>query len=284
MTGQDAGTLPILLVIEGGRSGERIAIPAGHWSIGRDAASDIVFDDAGVSRRHAVLTSDGAGLTLEDAGSTNGTQVNGSPLWQEQRLADRDEVRLGAMAFRVELPSGSAPVAPAAPGAAAAPAQPAQPVAFAPAAPPAPPAPPAPVPAVPAPGPAAPPAGAPAPAAAQRQAASTHAPSPPGGGRAGPSQDGRASRAKAEAAQHRSATAGAASDERASAAQSDSLGEENAGASGADDAAAISTSVAAGSGDESGPAALPFTGLQLVLIGMAGLATLAGGTLLRRAA
>ena len=142
MTGQDAGTLPILLVIEGGRSGERIAIPAGHWSIGRDAASDIVFDDAGVSRRHAVLTSDGAGLTLEDAGSTNGTQVNGNPLWQELRLADGDEVRLGAMAFRVELPPSSAPLAPAAPGAAAAPAQSAQPVAFAPAAQPAAPAPP----------------------------------------------------------------------------------------------------------------------------------------------
>lgn len=133
MTGQDAGTLPILLVIEGGRSGERIAIPAGHWSIGRDAASDIVFDDAGVSRRHAMLTSDGAGLTLEDTGSTNGTQVNGDPLWQERRLADGDEVRLGAMAFRVEMLPGSAPVAPAAPAAAGAPtpspsAQPAQPV------------------------------------------------------------------------------------------------------------------------------------------------------------
>jgi hypothetical protein len=32
-----------------------------------------------------------------------------------------------------------------------------------------------------------------------------------------------------------------------------------------------------------GPAALPFTGLQLVLLGMAGLAALAGGALLRRA-
>ncbi len=61
MNGPDAGTLPILLVIEGGRSGERIAIPEGTWSIGRDPASDIVLEDAGVSRRHATLTSDGAG-------------------------------------------------------------------------------------------------------------------------------------------------------------------------------------------------------------------------------
>jgi hypothetical protein len=41
---------------------------------------------------------------------------------------------------------------------------------------------------------------------------------------------------------------------------------------------------AAGSGNEGGPSALPFTGLQLVLIGMAGVAALAGGALLRRAA
>lgn len=155
-------------------------------------------------------------------------------------------------------------------------------------APAAPPAPPAPVPALPtpaSPGPGAPPAGAPAPATAPRQAASTHAPSLPGGGRVARSQGGRASRAKAEPGQHRSVTAGAASDERASAAQSDSLGEENADASRADDAAATDVEIAAADlGDDGGTAALPFTGLQLVLIGMAGLATLAGGTLLRRAA
>ena len=102
MTGPDAGTLPILLVIEGGRSGERIAIPEGTWSIGRDPASDIVLEDAGVSRRHATLTSDGVGLSIEDAGSTNGTRVNGATLASARRLAAGDEVRLGAMAFLLE--------------------------------------------------------------------------------------------------------------------------------------------------------------------------------------
>ena len=102
MTGPDAGTLPILLVIEGGRSGERIAIPEGTWSIGRDPASDIVLEDAGVSRRHATLTSDGVGLSIEDTGSTNGTRVNGATLTSARRLAAGDEVELGAMAFRLE--------------------------------------------------------------------------------------------------------------------------------------------------------------------------------------
>ena len=116
MSGPDAGTLPILLVLEGGRAGERITIPAGRWSIGRDAASDIMLDDAGVSRRHAVLTSAGASLTIEDAGSTNGTLVNGTRLSQERRLSDGDEVRMGAMAFRLEMAGGpSSPAAVPAP-------------------------------------------------------------------------------------------------------------------------------------------------------------------------
>ena len=114
MNGPDTGTLPILLVIEGGRSGERIAIPQGNWSIGRDPASDIVLEDAGVSRRHATLTSDGVGLSIEDAGSTNGTRVNGASLSSTRRLAAGDEVRLGAMAFLVEGQEVAAAAPPAA--------------------------------------------------------------------------------------------------------------------------------------------------------------------------
>jgi len=41
---------------------------------------------------------------------------------------------------------------------------------------------------------------------------------------------------------------------------------------------------AADSGDAGGPASLPFTGLQLTLLGIVGMAALAGGALLRRAA
>jgi hypothetical protein len=107
-------------------------------------------------------------------------------------------------------------------------------------APPAKPAPPVPVPAVRAPaspGPAAPPAPAPAPAAAPAAGDEHGCTEPAWGGRAARSPGSRASRPKANAGQHRTATAGAASDERASVAQSDSLGGENAGASGAGDVA-----------------------------------------------
>ena len=140
-------------------------------------------------------------------------------------------------------------------------------------APPAKPDPPVPVPAVPAPAspsPAGPPAAAPAPVTSARAAA---APTISASDRTPPSP---APKAKGSGKQRGGATAGAASGGAASDAQSDS-------AVGQGTASDVQIA-AAGPGNEGGPSALPFTGLQLVLIGMAGVAALAGGALLRRAA
>jgi hypothetical protein len=132
------------------------------------------------------------------------------------------------------------------------------------------PAPPAPVPALPAPPSPGPAASAPAPAPAPRAAA---APAVSAGDRTPPSPPAEA---KASGNERGGATARAASGEGASEAQSHSAGDQGTGATDVE----IAT---ADSGDAGGPAALPFTGLQLVLLGMAGLAALAGGALLRRA-
>jgi pSer/pThr/pTyr-binding forkhead associated (FHA) protein len=45
--------------------------------IGRDSACDIVLDSSEVSRRHAQLNVAGAGVSIEDLGSTNGIKVAG---------------------------------------------------------------------------------------------------------------------------------------------------------------------------------------------------------------
>ena len=82
---------------------------------------------------------------------------------------------------------------------------------------------------------------------------------------------------KAKASDRRRVTAGAASGEAASDAQSESAVGEADGATDVEIAAA-------GSGDAGGPASLPFTGLQLALLGIVGMAALAGGALLHRAA
>jgi pSer/pThr/pTyr-binding forkhead associated (FHA) protein len=49
--------------------------------IGREDDCDVVIDDPTVSRHHATISAHGgAGLTLEDMGSANGTLVNGKPI------------------------------------------------------------------------------------------------------------------------------------------------------------------------------------------------------------
>lgn len=56
-------------------------LPDGRETVvGRDEGCDVVLDDDRVSRRHAVLASDGPGWSITDAGSKNGTFVGGMPV------------------------------------------------------------------------------------------------------------------------------------------------------------------------------------------------------------
>ena len=64
-------------VIAGSR---RIPLTGGETIIGRDPASTIYLNAAGVSRCHARIVVDGKDVLLEDLGSKNGTIVGGNPL------------------------------------------------------------------------------------------------------------------------------------------------------------------------------------------------------------
>lgn len=63
--------------------------------VGRDASADVTVPDPNVSRRHARITRDAAGVWLEDLGSTNGTYVNDHRLVERYRLHDGDRVKIG---------------------------------------------------------------------------------------------------------------------------------------------------------------------------------------------
>jgi ABC transport system ATP-binding/permease protein len=56
---------------------ERTLHAGRSYSVGRDPQADIVIPDARVSWRHAVIRSDQGGWILEDAGSSNGTFLEG---------------------------------------------------------------------------------------------------------------------------------------------------------------------------------------------------------------
>jgi pSer/pThr/pTyr-binding forkhead associated (FHA) protein len=97
-------------------SGQQVVMAlAQEWTrIGRSLAADIRFDDATVSRRHALVVSQGDGARVLDDRSLNGVFVNGKRVeWSP--LADGDEITIGrhAIYFLDAVPAGSAPRSPA---------------------------------------------------------------------------------------------------------------------------------------------------------------------------
>lgn len=74
--------------------------PGENW-VGSVAGNSIVLPVRGVSRRHALLTLEPEGLTLEDMGSRNGTLVKGVRV-QRTRLRAGDEIRVGPVCLRLE--------------------------------------------------------------------------------------------------------------------------------------------------------------------------------------
>ncbi|HET8567756.1 MAG TPA: FHA domain-containing protein [Candidatus Limnocylindria bacterium] len=85
----------------GPRAGERLPLRA-VTSLGRDAGNDVVVVDEAASARHAVVTFSDGEWWVEDAGSTNGTVVNGTKIWQRERLHYGDEITIGRIGLRLE--------------------------------------------------------------------------------------------------------------------------------------------------------------------------------------
>ena len=84
--------------------GEEIPVDSLPVSIGRGGQNDIPLDgDEFSSARHARFERRRDGLWVEDAGSTNGTFVNGARVTTPRRLVAGDVVRVGQTDFRVEL-------------------------------------------------------------------------------------------------------------------------------------------------------------------------------------
>ncbi|HAF10662.1 MAG TPA: FHA domain-containing protein [Chloroflexi bacterium] len=85
----------------GPRVGERLPLRAVS-SVGRDAGNDVVLNDEAASTKHAIVSFADGDWWLEDAGSTNGTLLNGSRIWDKERFHYGDEVAVGRIALRLE--------------------------------------------------------------------------------------------------------------------------------------------------------------------------------------
>ena len=91
----------LILNLPGGNQQEYL-LPQSEIVLGRAATSDIVLADARVSRSHARIEYSDDGYVLIDAGSGNGTLVNGAPV-KRAHLAPGDLIRLGDSTLRYEV-------------------------------------------------------------------------------------------------------------------------------------------------------------------------------------
>ena len=81
-------------------SGRHVVTPLNQeWTrIGRSLAADVRFDDATVSRRHALVVSQPDGVRVLDDRSLNGVYVNGKRV-EWSNLTDGDEITIGRHAI-----------------------------------------------------------------------------------------------------------------------------------------------------------------------------------------
>jgi tetratricopeptide (TPR) repeat protein len=86
---------PRLVVTAGPKEGLEFNLDGDEYVVGRSQENPICISDTSVSRRHIVLRRLGAGWTVSDLGSGNGTLVNGEPITDETVLASGDVITMG---------------------------------------------------------------------------------------------------------------------------------------------------------------------------------------------
>lgn len=93
----DPGFNVCLVVLAGVNQGRVLPLTQGDNLLGRDDLVDVQFTDAGVSRRHAVISCDldNAHFSINDLASSNGTTVNDNPLTEGRILCPGDKITLG---------------------------------------------------------------------------------------------------------------------------------------------------------------------------------------------
>ncbi|GAC1379677.1 MAG: hypothetical protein NVS4B7_18350 [Ktedonobacteraceae bacterium] len=87
----------LLIMRDGDMAVQRFVLDRPLMTIGRGSESDIVINDASISRRHAQILQQVNGLYVQDLASRNGTRVNDEPLHVPRLLQFGDIVCLGSV-------------------------------------------------------------------------------------------------------------------------------------------------------------------------------------------
>ncbi|MBX0328905.1 FHA domain-containing protein [Oscillochloris sp. ZM17-4] len=89
---------PTLFALHADVSPQEYVLRHASLTLGRDKQCQIVVSSQLISRVHARITADGPRFVLIDAGSVNGTYVNGLRLTEAHVLANDDTIGLGSRA------------------------------------------------------------------------------------------------------------------------------------------------------------------------------------------
>ncbi|MDI3380344.1 FHA domain-containing protein [Xenophilus aerolatus] len=88
-----------VIVLQATGTARQVHLSKLPFSVGRAHGCDLVLDNPQVSRLHACFHATGDGIEVVDAGSNNGTWVNGRRV-KRSPLFSGDELRLGSCMLR----------------------------------------------------------------------------------------------------------------------------------------------------------------------------------------
>jgi pSer/pThr/pTyr-binding forkhead associated (FHA) protein len=77
-------------------------------TIGRSEGNDLILSEGGVSRKHARFFTQGEDFMVEDAGSANGTWVDGEKIEGPTKLSSKSQIVIGD--YEIQLKLGSKPL------------------------------------------------------------------------------------------------------------------------------------------------------------------------------
>jgi hypothetical protein len=99
--------MAVLRLVPSQGSSTPVEITKDKTVVGREPTCDFVVSDGSVSRKHATIERRGDGWAVVDQGSANGTFIDSNRV-TENDLKNGQELRFGAMAFRVDIEADDA--------------------------------------------------------------------------------------------------------------------------------------------------------------------------------
>jgi adenylate cyclase len=93
--------MPVLTLTAADGTSRTLQLATGSLVVGRDPTCDLVLDDPRISRRHALLQTSGAEVTVRDLKSHAGTFVNGKKLERTWRIGGADRIQIGAFVLEI---------------------------------------------------------------------------------------------------------------------------------------------------------------------------------------